>query len=148
MQDARSRRLAESLANEQKTLALRGVKGSTVGQFMDAAAKNTPGLVLKTLMEESDASFIRAAVLELVRKQFSNMILIPSEQIDDHKPLSLFGVDSMLAAEFRSWLWTMFKVDIPFLDLVNSQKALSSIAGDIEERLHFRSSDNGSMPKV
>ena len=33
------------------------------------------------------------------------------------KPLSQYGMDSMITAEFRTWFFQSFHVDIPFLTL-------------------------------
>lgn len=60
---------------------------------------------------------------------------MPVEQIDDAQPLPQFGVDSMIAAEFRTWFWTTFRVDMPFLDLMGSQKSLVNLAGFVEGSL-------------
>ena len=70
-------------------------------------------------MPESDAESLQATVLRMIKKRFSNLILMPLDQINDLKPLPQYGVDSMIASEFRSWLWTMFRVDLPFLDIMS-----------------------------
>lgn len=57
---------------------------------------------------------------------------MPIDQIDDRKPLSDFGVDSMIASEFRSWFWTAFKVDVPFLDLMSEEKSLLILSDFVE----------------
>ena len=53
---------------------------------------------------------------------------MPIERIDIARSLAEFGVDSMIAAEFRTWIWTTFRVDIPFLDLLSKQKTLSMLS--------------------
>lgn len=39
----------------------------------------------------------------------------------------------MIAAENRSWLWTTFKVDVPFLDIMSPKKSLGALASFIED---------------
>lgn len=85
----------------------------------------------KALQPEAQAPSLQIAVLHLMRKRFSNLILMPVNQIADDRPLSGFGVDSMIAAEFRTWFWTTFNVDVPFLDLLSPEKTLSSLAESI-----------------
>ncbi|KAI0198066.1 hypothetical protein F4808DRAFT_463096 [Astrocystis sublimbata] len=40
------------------------------------------------------------------------------------RPILPFGVDSMLAAEFRIWVENTSKEDVPYLDIIGRQKAL------------------------
>uniref|UniRef100_A0A0B7KB42 Uncharacterized protein n=1 Tax=Bionectria ochroleuca TaxID=29856 RepID=A0A0B7KB42_BIOOC len=89
----------------------------------------------KALASEADAPTLHEAILRLARKRFSNLILLSQDQIDDHKALPHYGVDSMIAAEYRTWFWSVFKVDVPFLDIVSPKKSLDMFATFIEERL-------------
>ncbi|KFA45451.1 hypothetical protein S40293_10148 [Stachybotrys chartarum IBT 40293] len=89
----------------------------------------------KTLMAEADAESLNAAVLGLIRKRFSSLVLVPLEQVDSQKAFANFGMDSMIAAEFRTWFWNTFNVDVPFLDLLSSRKCLHDLAVATEERL-------------
>ncbi|KAI0444212.1 polyketide synthase-like protein [Xylaria telfairii] len=75
---------------------------------------------------------VRGSVTQILRKRFSDLLLTPIDQIDTMKPFTEFGIDSMIAAEFRTWLWGSFKVDVPFLDLLSPQKSLDTIAGLVE----------------
>ncbi|KAI1646003.1 uncharacterized protein F4817DRAFT_341562 [Daldinia loculata] len=63
---------------------------------------------------------MREAILRLVKKRFSNLILMPSEQIGEDRLLLEFGVDSMIASEFRAWFWSVFRVDVSFLDIMSA----------------------------
>lgn len=108
------------------------------GKVNAAAAswlKNIPAKAAESLSSEGDAASLQVAVLRLVRKRFSNLILIPLEQIDNDKPLANFGVDSMIASEFRSWFWSAFKVDVPFLDLLSPEKTMNTLATFVEKHL-------------
>ncbi|XXG97441.1 hypothetical protein Hte_003742 [Hypoxylon texense] len=141
MQDPRSSILAESLAVEQKAMAARQGVAKARGQFVTLAEKANLSQSLQALISESDTS-IGDTVSRLMRKQFSNLILIPPELIDICKPLATFGLDSMLAAEFRSWLWATFKVNVPFLDLLSSQRSLASLSRVVESNLEGNNISN------
>ncbi|KAI1207269.1 polyketide synthase-like protein [Annulohypoxylon truncatum] len=141
MQDPRSRMLAESLALELRVLAARGEVGK-MGKFADGTSKAALESDAKAMIAMTSASSRREAILQLVRKQFSNMILVPAEQIDDHKPMAQFGVDSMLAAEFRTWFWITFEVDVSFLDLRSERKSLDSIASVVEAKFAESANSN------
>ncbi|CAJ2512895.1 Uu.00g010140.m01.CDS01 [Anthostomella pinea] len=136
MQGPRAAVLVASLSNTQDETTRRG---DTVqnGELSNAPLwmKAVPTNVMKALAPESDAPTITDAILRITRKRFSSLILMPLEQVDVNKPLAQFGVDSMIAADVRTWLWNSFRVDIPFLDILNSQKTLSGLAELLGMRL-------------
>jgi hypothetical protein len=65
------------------------------------------------------------ALLELVLQQV--------DRIDPGRALSKFGRDSMLAAEFRTWFYQAFKVDVPFLTLLSGTTSLMTL-GELVDR--------------
>ncbi|KAK6949038.1 hypothetical protein Daesc_009110 [Daldinia eschscholtzii] len=85
------------------------------------------------------SSSLKESVLRVLTKRFSDLLLTPKDQIDPNKPFAQFGLDSMIASEFRSWLWNSFKVDVPFLDLLGSRKSLDTVAALVEVDLLSRS---------
>lgn len=87
------------------------------------------------LMAESGATSLREAIESIVGKKFSNLILMPLEKVDLKKSFAEFGVDSMIASEFRTWFWNTFRVDVPFLDLLSPEKNLGTVAARIESGL-------------
>ena len=94
-----------------------------------------PPALIDTLSFQATASTLAEAVLGLVRKRFSSLILVQPDNLDDGKPLIQYGIDSMIAAEFRSWFWSIFKVDVPFADILSSEKSLSSLAALMEQKM-------------
>lgn len=106
------------------------------GEFETSARwlHNVPTHALRLLESQTDADSMQGAISRLVTKRFSSLILTPVDQIDDGKALSRFGVDSMIASELRTWFWTAFKVDVPFLDIMDPEKTLSSLAEFVEMR--------------
>ena len=135
MDDARTSLLASSLLAEMD--AREAEQGGGVGQIGAAAewVKDIPANARAMFAAETSAETMQDAVLRLTKKRFSNLILMPFDQIDEKTPLMSFGVDSMLAAEFRSWLYNIFKVDVPFLDIIGPQKNLSDLAEFVEAKL-------------
>lgn len=51
---------------------------------------------------EANAETMREAIVHLIKKRFSNLILLPLDQVDEGKLLHDFGVDSTIASEFCS----------------------------------------------
>lgn len=97
--------------------------------------KDVPAALATVFTPEAHAETMQEAVVRLIKKVFSNLILIPFDQIDGHKPMRDYGVDSMIASEFRAWFWTVFRVDLPFLHIMNSQKSLLALAEFVEEKI-------------
>ena len=67
-------------------------------------------------------------ILAHITKRFSNLVLLPLEKVDKNKSLSSYGMDSMIAAEFRSWFYQAFQVDVPFLELMGASSSIQSLA--------------------
>jgi NADP-dependent 3-hydroxy acid dehydrogenase YdfG len=80
---------------------------------------------------EGGTSTLREAIGAHVARRFSNLVLVALEKIDMSKPLASYGMDSMIAAEFRSWFFQAFKTDIPFLELLSKTVTLDSISDTI-----------------
>ncbi|KAI9154978.1 Highly reducing polyketide synthase virA [Paramyrothecium foliicola] len=135
MEDARTALLAASILAEKD--AQGASKGADIGDLASAAEwiKQIPATAVALFASEADAPSMNEAILRLVKKRFSNLILKAADQIDESKPLPSFGVDSMLAAEFRTWFFNAFKVDVPYLDIVSPQKTLSLLSAFVEQKL-------------
>ncbi|KAA8565456.1 hypothetical protein EYC84_009316 [Monilinia fructicola] len=133
MQDPRSAILSSALLGNNDS----GDAGVSQAGLANAPSwlKEISTTAAKTLVSEVEAPSLLEAVLRVMRKRFSSAILMPVDQIDDTKPLAQFGMDSMIAAEFRTWIWGAFKVDVPFLDLLSNQKSLNSLAEFATEKL-------------
>ncbi|KAI1809839.1 polyketide synthase [Poronia punctata] len=97
--------------------------------------KGVPKNIAASFVAETGAASLLDAIFSITRKRFASLILTPLDQIDASKPLGQFGMDSMIGAELRTWIWGSFKVDIPFLDLLSNQKSLTNIAEDIEAKM-------------
>lgn len=97
--------------------------------------KDVPAALSSTFAPEADAETLHEAILRLIKKRFSNLILMPVDKIGDGQALPDFGVDSMIASEFRSWFWSVFRVDIPFLDIMSTQTSLQVLAGIVEVKV-------------
>ena len=139
--EARASVLLASLLAEKEASEAPQAGGAAVA--VAAAApwfKDVPAALSATLAPEADADSMREAILRLVKKRFSNLILMPAADIVESRPLPDFGVDSMIASEFRSWFWSVFKVDVPFLDIMSAQTSLSVLAESVETKLQVAAS--------
>ncbi|RWA08741.1 hypothetical protein EKO27_g6377 [Xylaria grammica] len=126
---------AEKEAKERESTQSQGMHTATSAQAAAPWFKDVPAALVTGLAPESTAATMEEAILRLMKRRFSNLILLPIDQVDERKPLPHFGVDSMIASEFRSWFWAIFRVDVPFLDLMSLQKSLHVLAGFIEAKI-------------
>lgn len=94
---------------------------------------------LEPLQSISSGEQVHDALLQLILKRFSDLVLLPLDRMDKTKPLLQYGMDSLIAAEFRAWFWRMLKVDVPFLTLLSPIKDLSTLASLAEAELVSRS---------
>ncbi|RYP18018.1 hypothetical protein DL767_009910 [Monosporascus sp. MG133] len=138
VQDPRAAVLSAAVAAEKEAHIAGGQKWTADLSRLVASSpwlQTVPANAISSFMSQADAPSLAEAVLRLTKTRFSNLILMPADQIDGYKPLSQFGVDSMIAAEFRTWFWTSFKVDVPFLDLLSPQKNLNGLAEFVATKL-------------
>ena len=112
----------------------------------DAALKNNSGLPAELAAAlgaggKGDGASILDTVVSLITKRFANLVLVPVEKIDSTRPLARFGMDSMLAAEFRTWFYQAFKVDVPFLKLLDAAVTIRSLGAIVEKEVVEASGD-------
>ena len=97
-------------------------------------------LGLKSKNDDFPAEIVKAreegtpleeAILQHTVRRFSNLVLVPQDKVDCAKPLAAYGMDSMIAAEFRTWFFSTFKVDIPFLELLSKTVTISSLSDTV-----------------
>ncbi|KAL4912943.1 polyketide synthase [Aspergillus aurantiobrunneus] len=123
LNDPRAVVLSRALDGE-RDLAMKGQSGRLPTEVSSALGMGS------TLMD---------AVLAHVSKRFSNLVLLPLHKVDVDKPLAGYGMDSMIGAEFRSWFFQAFKVDISFLELLSKsvtvRRLSQAVVADIEPDL-------------
>lgn len=130
MKDPRAIQLAASLDRDSDS-------ASDTSATIDAAwSKGLPPHVAKALAAvSSQSSCLSEAILNAVARSFSNLLLIPKDKVDTNLSIASVGMDSMIAAEFRSWFFTSFQVDIPFLEIIDANTTLSSLAKTVESKM-------------
>ncbi|KAI0521004.1 polyketide synthase [Xylaria bambusicola] len=97
--------------------------------------KDIPTSLATSFSPVASAGSLQEAVMQLCKKQFSNLLSMPINEVDHSKALLSFGVDSMTASEFRSWFWAKFRVDVPYLDIMSPHKSLRELAEHVQVKL-------------
>lgn len=82
---------------------------------------------------------LTAAVLQLVTQKMENLLLLPPGSLDPTKTLADFGMDSMLAAEFRTHFFRQVGVDVPFLRVLDAGATAMNLAMAIVDDLKAKS---------
>lgn len=87
------------------------------------------------------------AVLSHITGRFGSLVLLAADQVDVTRSLSKYGMDSMLAAEFRTWIFQGFKVDIPFLTLLNKSCSIDLVSELVVAEVQPRMSPTSDVEK-
>ncbi|KAI2468602.1 polyketide synthase [Annulohypoxylon bovei var. microspora] len=85
------------------------------------------GLPIDVMTALENGLHLSEATMQHIIKKFSNLVLLPPDRVDILKPLLTYGMDSMIAAEFRSWFFKVFQIDLPFLKLLSKDVTLASL---------------------
>jgi hypothetical protein len=75
------------------------------------------------------------AVQDVVSAKIGALLLVGVEELSPEKQLADFGMDSMLAAEFRGAVFRVFRVDVPFATLLDKRTSVTSLATLVASRL-------------
>ena len=78
---------------------------------------------------------LTAALESFIAEKIRNLLLLPADQLQPETPLSRFGLDSMLAAEFRQFIYRVFEIDVPFMMLLAKSTSVAGLATVVAESL-------------
>lgn len=82
-----------------------------------------------------DSCTLEGALESVVGEKVRNLLLLPAEQLSANTHLSKFGLDSMLAAEFRQFIYRIFEIDVSFMMLLSKTTSVASLAKIIADGL-------------
>ncbi|KAJ5549646.1 polyketide synthase, partial [Penicillium frequentans] len=121
-----------SLNDVRFSILINTLKRSSGGA---AAEQGTHESVLHGAIARKVASEVIAVVQKAITQKLSHMVLIPVDKINIYAPLSDFAMDSMLASELRQHVFSLTKVDISFLTLMNPQTSVSGLCTIVSSSL-------------
>ncbi|RAK99273.1 type I polyketide synthase [Aspergillus ibericus CBS 121593] len=82
-----------------------------------------------TALSSKDEEQLTSAAQDLIAQKLANLVLLPLAKLNVNSSLSAFGMDSMLAAELRQYLYSVTGVDVPFLTLMDAGTSVVGLAG-------------------
>jgi hypothetical protein len=107
-------------------------------------AVELPHAISTALEQNPDAKVPNEVLLEAiaatVAKQIASLLLVSADALTQDTLLADFGMESMLAAEFRADMYRAFKVDVPFDTLLDRRAQVATVADMIGRSLLLESS--------
>lgn len=104
--------------------------GATMS-LRDELSRCSPGDGLATAVD-----LITVAMVERLAK----LMMMPESDVDAGKPLSAYGVDSLVAVEVRNWIARETGVDVSVFDIM-AHVPMRQLAGDLAGRCKLLSQD-------
>ncbi|KAK7745564.1 Type I Iterative PKS [Cytospora paraplurivora] len=99
-----------ALEDPRAGLLASALGGDDDGNHVAGQDGSLPAEVVKAM--ETEEQTLEEAVLDHVRRRFANLILMKYDAVDVKKPLAEYGMDSMIGAEFRTWLYQSLKAEV------------------------------------
>ncbi|KAI8957749.1 putative polyketide synthase [Daldinia sp. FL1419] len=112
-----------------------------MGSASTAASLSRTELPQVILAAVANGETVEDATNKALSVKIANMIMLPPEQLRVDQPLAGLGLDSMLASEFRTFVFQSMQVDLPFEDLLSKQATIASISTLVVEQLQKKSLD-------
>ncbi|OOQ83528.1 putative polyketide synthase [Penicillium brasilianum] len=99
------------------------------------------GDIMKILKEEGPEAMLQA-IGQHIMKKLAGMLLVPLESFEyDGSSIASCGIDSMIGAELRNWLFKQYSLDIAFQELLAPKMSVKALATAIAVKLGPQSLD-------
>ncbi|OAA40092.1 Beta-ketoacyl synthase [Beauveria brongniartii RCEF 3172] len=97
------------------------------GSGAGAHGKGSSSSVSVQLKNASTPAEKLAIARSAVTTKIAELIGVAADEIDADKPVSRYGVDSLVAGELRNWLIRTFGIDISMLQLLNKNTKIEAL---------------------
>ncbi|KAF2656390.1 hypothetical protein K491DRAFT_778066 [Lophiostoma macrostomum CBS 122681] len=78
---------------------------------------------------------LRGFAAEVVAERLAKLLFVPIEDVDVARDMASYGIDSMISAELRNWLFKTFGLDVSFVELVREGMTVGRLAGRLVDKL-------------
>lgn len=68
------------------------------------------------------------SLLDRIHKRVGRLLYMAKEDIHVTQPMKSYGIDSMVAAELRNWLFSVSKVDVSLLNMLHPSMTIEKLA--------------------
>ncbi|KAI0906505.1 hypothetical protein F4823DRAFT_607070 [Ustulina deusta] len=112
------------------------VKGDGSNNSNKDNENNTFARTIKAAVSESPEAVARV-ISEHIARRMSSILMIPfdSFELDGQASIASYGLDSMIGAELRTWLFKEFGLDYPFQKLLASTLTFKGLADAVVEKM-------------
>lgn len=114
-----------------------------VGGARDGTSKTSdPGSsqdmdILVTIRQGGNSEQAIASVTSYLSRRLGRVLMIEEDSIQPtQKSVASHGLDSMIGAEFRNWIFREFKIDVPFQQLLAGSLTISELAQMIYKKVN------------
>lgn len=119
-----------TFASDSKFLHV--VAGVEAGTTVEA--KEEKGVAMQQRLKQADSLQLAVElVCEALVQKISNLLTVETENVDRKKPVVAYGLDSLVAVEFRNWITVDLEVNVPLLELMSSP-SIEVLAGKIASK--------------
>ncbi|KAL4942551.1 hypothetical protein BDV06DRAFT_235394 [Aspergillus oleicola] len=123
--DARFQHLRSSMGSIKKRTS---GSGSGSGGNNSTSDSNIAS-ELKAAQAQGGASEVLLVISKTIISKLSRMLLVPAEDFEvEGSSVASYGIDSMIGAELRNWLFKLFRFEISFQRLLDSNMSVGALA--------------------
>lgn len=98
--------------------------------------------ILSSIKAATSAQEATSVASEHIVEKLGRMLMLDAEQIDiESRSIADHGLDSMIGAELRNWIFKEFTIDVPFQQLLAPTLTIAKFSAQICESLGFRVDD-------
>uniref|UniRef100_A0A0B7KJD8 Uncharacterized protein n=1 Tax=Bionectria ochroleuca TaxID=29856 RepID=A0A0B7KJD8_BIOOC len=114
--------------------AIKGQTGDTGSTQTEGATSGVSPLV--AIQRAATIEEAAETVTDILARRLARLMMMELESIHTTgKSVASHGLDSMIGAEFRNWIFREFKVDVPFQQLLAGSLTVSELARTLSERV-------------
>ncbi|KAK0613233.1 polyketide synthase [Immersiella caudata] len=73
-------------------------------------------------------------IKDIVADRLSRLLWIPVEKLNLEASLNSMGIDSMIASEFRHWMYQTFKTNVSMMELLAQDMTVGKLAGLLQQK--------------
>lgn len=121
------------LASERLAAAVSATDSSGSGQIV----KTQEQFAASTSLDQG-AEIVAEAIIQKLAKSLA--VMQDRNSVDYHKPLQMYGIDSLLAIELRNWIVKEFKADIAVFE-IQGASTLSTLSMVVAGRSTIKHND-------
>ncbi|RYP74755.1 hypothetical protein DL771_002819 [Monosporascus sp. 5C6A] len=113
------------------------VKEQVGGELQPGATNSSSESIIATIQQAPSKEQAVDAVASYITRRLARLLMIEEESIQPtKKSVASHGLDSMIGAEFRNWIYREFKVDVPFQKLLAGSGSVSELAKTLCEKVN------------